>query len=148
MSGRVWSSSEMILTRGNRSNRRETCPSATSSTINSTLTGLRSKTALRNDKQAPDLPSHGTAVSVFYNDNCRHFKIWSLKFRIRSLETRHRNASATCARQNTLDASFRCGCTRNPSRLGAEYFRLSVQERGFAPCRGCCSWLSGTAGAL
>jgi hypothetical protein len=40
----------MITTRENRSTRRETCPSANSSTTNHTWTGLRSNLAISSQK--------------------------------------------------------------------------------------------------
>jgi hypothetical protein len=49
----IWRTAGMIMTRENRSTRRETCSSANSSTTNHTWTGLRSSTAISSQK-TPD----------------------------------------------------------------------------------------------
>jgi hypothetical protein len=52
----------MILTGENRKTLRETCPSATLSTSNTTWTTLGSKSGLRSEKVATDRLSHDTAI--------------------------------------------------------------------------------------
>jgi hypothetical protein len=52
----------MILTRGNWRTRSKTCPSATWSTINLTLTGLGSNPSLRGQRPATNFLSQGTAL--------------------------------------------------------------------------------------
>jgi hypothetical protein len=54
----------MKLTRQNRSTRRETCPSATLSTTNATWTDPGSTPGLRDERQATNRLSHGTARQV------------------------------------------------------------------------------------
>jgi hypothetical protein len=54
----------MKLTRENRSTRRKTCPSATLSTTNPTLTDPGSNPGLRGERPATNRLSHGTAEDV------------------------------------------------------------------------------------
>jgi hypothetical protein len=79
-------------------------------------TTLRSKTGLRSDGQSPKGLSHGKRFEVYYDDNYRCFKDWSCKFRISSLETRHKRSTSKYAL-----------CIRNQSRLAVESFTLYVK---------------------